>query len=1360
MKTLTRLFLATVLVTVAGAQPTTFTLNPLASFGGRGDGSIQPGDSIGTSPLTGNDVKISALGGFGIQPGDSVSAPISTNGFNMRGLAWDPVSGNLVFVDTHTGQNGATFMVPNSAVYILNPNSGQIIGALNTNGVFGGGGIGAVAAVGVADDGAIYVANQINNSGTSGFKIYRWPTANINDPSFSQPPVVAFTNTLSPAERLGQTIDVRGAGTNTQIIIGSGVQSGQPGTNIYLFTTADGTNFTPHRLTFPGINTAVFNDGIAFGEGNTFWTKQVAQPLLYFSFDPVNFTNNAIIASYKASSVNDPLLNLSAIAVDNVHHLLASLEEIGGIATGGRGKVWLFDISNPTNRPPAVLSSRTYIPNLQKATAPMGYLDFANGKLYANVVNNGLLASTVDPVPLSPPTFTTDLPASTRVSVGQSAHLEVLAVIDVTNYQWFSNNVAIAGATSYSIDVLNVQTNMSGIVYKVVASNAAGSTESVNSTLTVVSAANFFHPNLLWSKTATTTALTDPTNYITSSGATGTPNERCIAYNALSNQLLVVRGPVSVTSLKIFVLDADTGNFLYLLKTNGITGSGALTLCGIGVADDGAVYAASVDAATGPLNNDQSFKVYRWANTDSNTLPQVIFGTNSPAANGNPISDLVGSVYYRFGDNLALRGAENNTEIIVDSQNSSKFVGILRPTPDGTMTNWTQTGYLLQNIQGSYGAEAYGTGIGRSLQFGNANTFWQKRYNAAAGAPLAQMSYNPGGGLAPLVVANTSAGLFTNGSIAISPTLGLAAGVNFVGSIASDSSTAADTLDYYDFTDPSQAVLLSRQILPGGNSGSHKGNQNAVAQVVFGANPTTGLNYLFAIDGNNGIAAYALVGGVTPPPKILAQPRDLRVLEGSSGSLSTSIDQPATIQWFKGTNSPVNTGVAGLSYNIVNAQSSDSGDYFMIATNINGAVTSRVAHVSVGLINDNYSLSPAWGAIPGNANYPYVTSTGGANTPNERAFAFNALSNQLIVVRCAPNSTAYSLWVVDAASGTNLYTLNTTGVIHEGPSEVSGANAIDLVGAAASDDGSIYICSESPNASGGAAGDPTKMFNVFRWANSGPATAPVLVYQGDPSGQPAGISRRWGDVLAVRGGGTNTELFVNSFEGDYGAVLRPLDATLNAFTNGWFADSAGGGSIGRSVQFGANNTVLEKRKGAALVYSSYDLTNQVSLGVLSIDSSTTLGGVAVDSARKLMAGVDFVGSTTAPAKPDALALYDISDPLSPMFIQRYNFPVNQIANANVLCQTIITSNRIYALDANNGLIALDIVAPANSAGRPVLNLSVTGKNVTLSWAASGFILEATSSLTTPTTWVPLTSGSETNLTQDASSGIRFYRLRK
>jgi hypothetical protein len=1377
MKTSSRVIALAILLValISASAQTTFTLNGYTSFGPNGDGSVNPGQSIGTSPVTTYPVLISAQNTPSAWfPGEDLQdqRPTgSTNGFNMRGIVYDPTSKNLILCDTHVGSGGTVAgggaLSPFSAIYIMDSTNGTIIGALNTNGMVGGAYTHVVP--GVSDDGVVYICNQTTASASVGFKIYRWDTANTNSPNFNNPPVVAFTNLLglpigTSGERPGLTMDVRGSGPNTQIICGTAVANGT-GTNIFIFTTADGTNFSAHRLSFPGvITTATFNDGIAWGPGNTFWAKQVAKPLLYLAYDAAalaaggtspNGNTNAItgtvISSFSAASVNDPLLNICAIAYDPVNKLLAGLEEIGGIANGGRGKVWLFHHADPTNRPPAVLASRTYTPNNIKATAPMGYLRFGNGKLYANVVNNGLLASAVDSVGLSAPTFTLNLPATTRVGEGFPAHFEVFAVTDITNYQWYSNNLPIAGANNYYYDLPNASTSMGSPVFKVVAMNAAGSATSVNSTLTVVSASSFLHPVPLWSVPANTNALSNGTNFITSTGSTTTPNERAIAYNALSNQLLVARGslPANFQNIRIFVIDADRGTngAIYTLKTNGLSASGNVTIVGLGVADDGAVYAATAAS-------DNSFKVYRWADSGSNTLPVVIFGTNSSAGSGNPIGDLLGSTTFRFGDNLAVRGSGNNTEILLDSQNSTRFASILTPIPDGFMTNWTETGYLLQNTGGSYGSEAYGTAIGRSLQFGPGNTFYQKRYNAGVGAPLARMSYSSGGGIAPLDFANVSPSLYTNGPMAVNTTLGVAAGINFIGGVATDSSSLQDTINYYDISDPSQAVLLSTQPCPQGIAGFHKGNQNAIGQIIFGANPNTGVNYMFVINGNNGVAAFTLSGGVVPPPLVVTQPRNLRALQGSSGSFSVTVDQVATTRWYKDTNTPAYTGVSGLIYNIANAQLSDAGDYFAIITNVNGAVTSQVAHVTVSLPNDNFSLSTNWTGIPGavgNLNYPYVTTTGGANTPRERMFAYNALSNQLIIVSCPPASTAFTNYVVDGSSGALLYTLNTSGVVHEGTSDEVGSNPIDMVGAAAGEDGSIYICNESPNASGGVAADPSKMFIVYRWTNSAPTTPPVIIYTNDPSGQLPGLNLRWGDVMSVRGTGMNTEIAVNTTQGSTAAILKPADPSLNVFTNAWFSDSGGGGSIGRSLQFGATNTVYTKRKGSTLLLQSYDTGSQSSAGLVSMEFSTTLGGVAVDPVHKLAIGVDFIGAT---AGSDAVALYDITDPATPMLIKRYSFPSSFTANANAICQTVVWSNRVYSLDGNNGMLALFIDPPVNSMA---LKFSRSGGNVNLSWGNNQAILQGSSSVS-PTSWADLTSAGVTNSVQSANSTNKFYRL--
>ena len=153
-----------------------------------------------------------------------------------------------------------------------------------------------------------------------------------------------------------------------------------------------------------------------------------------------------------------------------------------------------------------------------------------------------------------------------------------------------------------------------------------------------------------------------------------------------------------------------------------------------------------------------------------------------------------------------------------------------------------------------------------------------------------------------------------------------------------------------------------------------------------------------------------------------------------------------------------------------------------------------------GAIGQTYHLSPLWSAAPSDPLKPYVTSTGGAGTPNERGIAYNALSNQLYIVQRGGNN--YTVHVVDANTGTKLYNLKTNGILPVIASEVSGANGIGLLAIDAAADGAVYACNESPNASGGSNPFSTnKLFRMYRWANSDSNTFPVEIFEGDPAGQ-------------------------------------------------------------------------------------------------------------------------------------------------------------------------------------------------------------------------------------------------------------------
>ena len=116
-----------------------------------------------------------------------------------------------------------------------------------------------------------------------------------------------------------------------------------------------------------------------------------------------------------------------------------------------------------------------------------------------------------------------------------------------------------------------------------------------------------------------------------------------------------------------------------------------------------------------------------------------------------------------------------------------------------------------------------------------------------------------------------------------------------------------------------------------------------------------------------------------------------------------------------------------------------------------------------------------------------------------------------------------------------------------------------------------------------------------------------------------------------------------------------------------------------------------------------------------------------------------------------------------MLIKRYDFPSNQVANANVICQTIVAGNRVFSLDANNGIVAFNIVAPVPP--RPPLNIVRSDTTVLLSWPTnySGFILQASPSVAVPITWTnvgPGTIAGGQYVVTNALDGASFFRLLK
>ncbi|HPC62934.1 MAG TPA: hypothetical protein PKX23_19895, partial [Verrucomicrobiota bacterium] len=274
--------------------------------------------------------------------------------------------------------------------------------------------------------------------------------------------------------------------------------------------------------------------------------------------------------------------------------------------------------------------------------------------------------------------------------------------------------------------------------------------------------------------------------------------------------------------------------------------------------------------------------------------------------------------------------------------------------------------------------------------------------------------------------------------------------------------------------------------------------------------------------------------------------------------------------------------------------------------------------------------------------------------------------------------------------------------------------------------------------------------------------------------QPAGESSRWGDTLAIRGSGTNTEILIDGiagsspYGGTWAAILVPSNGVMNTWiskSNGFMQVATYSSGLGRSLQFGQGNTYWQKRKGGPLMHCAYDLEYRYSTELASYAAfSTNLGAVTLDFSRNLLAGIDYATiqqPANAVVLPDMLVVYDIANLANPRLIGRFPMPAGQTAaraNANFISQVVFGRDRLYVVEGNNGVLALAIPDPT-------LALTRSGSASMLNWtnADKGFVLEWSDSLTGTWTAVsqPVTvDGNRFSVTETATAERRFYRLRK
>jgi uncharacterized lipoprotein YddW (UPF0748 family) len=397
------------------------------------------------------------------------------------------------------------------------------------------------------------------------------------------------------------------------------------------------------------------------------------------------------------------------------------------------------------------------------------------------------------------------------------------------------------------------------------------------------------------------------------------------------------------------------------------------------------------------------------------------------------------------------------------------------------------------------------------------------------------------------------------------------------------------------------------------------------------------------------------------PPAIVAQPVSLTNYNSTPASFTVSASgtAPLSYQWRKG--GAAISNATNVTHYLASITPGDAGSYDVVITNSFGPITSSVAYLSVIVPLPNTRTVPLWNLAPGSRTY---LNTDGS----QRGLSFNPNNGHLLLIS-RPAGVA-GIYALNSTNGADLHVLNNgSGVIS------GGTFPLNLIGVA--DDGAVYAANLTLNGT-------TTPFRLYRWANDNAATTPTLAFSGDPF---PGSGERWGDTLNVRGAGANTQIIIGSRNGTNAVVFTSGDGTT--FTANSVAVSGGAsGMFGLGIAFGAGNTIWSKQNNAPLRQTAFNLATGTGTVMQSFGSPTVGNGVAaigVSTNLQLLGGVSL-------ETPDNFQLYDLPSSGAPSLVETNAFPADN-ANGNGTGAVDFGGDRVFALDSNNGLIALQLLSP-------------------------------------------------------------------
>lgn len=482
--------------------------------------------------------------------------------------------------------------------------------------------------------------------------------------------------------------------------------------------------------------------------------------------------------------------------------------------------------------------------------------------------------------------------------------------------------------------------------------------------------------------------------------------------------------------------------------------------------------------------------------------------------------------------------------------------------------------------------------------------------------------------------------------------------------------------------------------------------------------------------GNLAVDGTIRVATVATPPGITVQPQSTNVATGQSATFTVGAYGTGPLQyqwWFQ--NNPIN-GANASSLVVTNVTTNQLGNYFVTVSNAYGSATSQVATLT---LTPPGPLQLLWRLAP--YSRPYLTTN---DLPEQRGMTYNPITRRLLLIhRLTP-----TVYVLDAETGTNLWTLNTN--------NVTGGltTAYYLLLIAAADDGAIYACNLKASAA---------PFKVYRWADDSSNTVPTVAFSGDPS--PVTPSYRWGDTFDVRGSGTNTQILIGPRQGTNVVLFTTTDG-LNFTPRVINLNGIPEGHCGLNVTFGNGNTFWGTTHTNLLRLVSFDpVAGTASTVRLYSDSEvpTNVNPIGYSSSLNMLAGIHVFS-------PNHLRIYDLTPTNGiPLLIGTTNFPTDN-SNTHTGTGTVrFGGDTVYALDANNGLMAVRVTLPP---GPLRFNeLSMQGGQLILrgTGTTGNHVVETSASLTN---WAPLANfaigvnGTFEYREPLTNAPQRFYRVRK